>query len=99
MLHANLVKALVKAGATVLEHKRFGDDKPADHFFATFEGQKIDWYTQDYFNPKTLKHEEGRLAVCYVTMRSPHTDAQTDCFCDSYRDTIKGAVDLLTRKF
>lgn len=99
MLHSNLVKALVKAGAVVKEHKRFGEDKPTDHYYATFEGQSIDWYTQDYFNPKTLDYEKNRLTVCYVTMRSPYTDSQTDCFCDSYRNTIKGAVDILTRKF
>lgn len=30
--------------------------------------------------------------VGYMTYHSPQTDAMTDCFCDSYYHTIKGAM-------
>lgn len=105
MLHDRLVSALQKAGATVTEKERYFSGrvdaetrKFHKQFEATLNGQRIDWYTQENWNEKLGDHD-GRLAVSHVTKRSPHTDAMTDCFCDSYSSNIKGAVYLLTRTF
>ena len=110
MLHTRLVSAITKAGGTVRELDR-GFTRPEhllsegekrhrkfDRWFeATLDGERIDWYTSENFNDKKGDYD-GRLYVGYVTKRSPHTDSMTDCFCDSYRDTIKAAVGLLNRK-
>jgi NACalpha-BTF3-like transcription factor len=34
---------------------------------------------------------QGGTAIC-VRMPNPMTDIMTDCFCDTYFDSIKGAV-------
>jgi hypothetical protein len=104
MLHSRLVSALKKAGASVREldrgfsHKVDPETVKYDkHFEASLDGERIDWYTSENFNEK-LGRNDGRLFVGFVTKRSPHTDTMTDCFCDSYRDTIKASVWLLNRK-
>jgi len=103
MLHARLVSALKKVGAEVTELDQGGhfnatvSEKVKDThkwFKATLNGNCIDWYTSENYNLK-LGQYDGRLFVGHVTMRSPYTDSMTDCFCDSYRDTIKGAIGLL----
>ena len=95
MLHTRLVNALTKAGATVSEDcDRQFSDPFYKMFVATYRGQSIDWYTSQNWNNKT-KEYDGRLYVGHTTWRSPHTDVMTDCFCDSYRDTIKGSLALL----
>lgn len=42
-------------------------------------------------------YQNGRDSgsVLHFTYRSPHTDASTDCFCDSYYNTIKAALHFL----
>ena len=97
MLHKRLVSALQKIGAKVEELNRGFKDPYSKHFQATLNGESIDWYTSQNFNNK-LNDYDGQLYVGYVTKRSPHTDSQTDCFCDSYRDSIKAAIGLLNRK-
>jgi hypothetical protein len=104
MLNTRLINALKKAGATVTELTRhfacpdhmLDDDtkKFNKHFEAEANGLKIDWYTEKNWNKSKGCHD-GKLGVSFVTRRSPHTDIMTDCFCDSYRDTIKGALGLL----
>ena len=49
-------------------------------------------------NGHTLEFREngaGSGQVCYLTERSPMTDASTDCFCDYYAKTIKSALAVL----
>lgn len=90
MLHTRLVNALTKAGAKVT-----ADEYRNDHFFATLNDKKIDWFTQDGFDKKTKQFTKEKLEVSVCTARSPHTDVQTDCFCDSYAHTIKEALYFL----
>lgn len=104
MLHDRLVSALKKAGATVTELNRGFSSKVSEDvknfyrwFQAELNGEKIDWYTSQNFNVKK-KDYDGRLYVSCVTKRSPQTDSMTDCFCDSYADTIRRAVHFLNRK-
>jgi hypothetical protein len=35
---------------------------------------------------------KGSNSVCYFVERSPQTDASTDCFCDTFYNTIKAAL-------
>ena len=95
MLHNRLVSALEKIGATITENTdRTRPDRFYKNFVAELDGKRIDWYTSRNFNTKIGDYDD-KLYVGHVTWRSPHTDSMTDCFCDSYRDTIKGAVELL----
>lgn len=84
--HLRLVAALTKAGATVTAM----DHRP-DAFIATKGARVVCWYTQEGYPNK------DRPAATCVHWPSPHTDAQTDCFCDSYYHTIKAAVASLDR--
>jgi hypothetical protein len=86
MDHNRLVAALTKAGATITT-----SDHRADQFYATKGTRTVQWYTQEGFPNK-----ERPAAVC-VHWASPHTDAMTDCFCDTFYHTIKGAVASLDR--
>jgi hypothetical protein len=87
MDHIRLVNALTKAGATVTK-----DEHHPTRYQATKGERYILWFTQDGY-PKP-----ERLAAVCVHTPSPHTDVMTDCFCDTYHDTIKGAVHALTRE-
>jgi len=97
MLHKRLVTALVKIGAKVEERERGFKDTHCKHFVATLGSESIDWYTSRNWNKK-LNDYDDQLYVDNVVKRSPHTDAMTDCFCDSFRDTIKAAIGLLSRQ-
>lgn len=95
MLHKRLVSALTKIGATITEVTDRGRPDPFyKNFVATLNDKRIDWYTSKNFNTKIDDYDD-QLYVDYVTMRSPYTDVMTDCFCDTYEGTIKGAVELL----
>lgn len=100
MLHTRLVSALKKIGAKVEERSLFrnSNDPHYKAFKATLGGEEIDWSTQRNFNKK-LNDYDDQMYVGHVTKRSPDTDAMTDCFCDSYRDSIKGAIHLLQRGY
>ena len=85
MLHKRLVTALVKAGATIEEHKRPMRDGSVSVNYVARKGDRcIDWYMY-----------ADQVLVDHTTMRSPYTDAQRDCFCDSYYTTIRGSVQAL----
>ena len=77
MLHARLVKALEKVGATVTSHGN--DGTQSNRFYAEKGSKYVTWHNQDGF------------VVCLRTP-SPDTDAQTDCFCDHYHRTMRSAV-------
>jgi hypothetical protein len=94
MLNTRLVNALKKVGATVEEDKSYNVHEYQKHFIATKDGRKIDWYTQENFNEKTLEND-GRLYVGSVWSRHPDTDHMTDLFMDTYVKTVKGAVKLV----
>ncbi len=83
--HIRLLAALTKAGATISNP----DERRSDLFHAVKGGRVVIWYTQEGFPNK-----ERRSAVCVHTP-SPHTDVQTDCFCDRFHHTIKSAVAAL----
>jgi hypothetical protein len=93
MIHTRLVSALKKVGAKVTPNKNY-EGKETGSFSASLNGNTIEWSTQSNFNSK-LNDYDNQLFVGYVVMRSPYTDIQTDCFCDSFQHTIKGAVQLL----
>ena len=42
-----------------------------------------------------FKQDEEAICVHYA---SPHTDIMTDCFCDTFYNTIKSAVESLRRQ-
>lgn len=82
--HLRLTAALTKAGATVTaqEHR-------PDAFIARKGDRLVCWYTQAGFP------NAERLAATCVRTPSPHTDAQTDCFCDTWHHTIKAAAGFI----
>ena len=96
MLHKRLISALQKIGAKVTELNRGFKDPYSKWFQATLNGEAIDWYTSQNFNIK-LNDYDDQLFVSYVSKRSPDTDSQTDCFCDSYAETIRRSLYLLQR--
>lgn len=59
------------------------DKTRQDHFYLIKGEHKLDFYVDQTNN------------VGHATYRSPHTDAMTDCFCDSYFDTIKSIMHYL----
>ncbi len=81
MLHAQLLKAASKAGAIITT-----DDNRRDSFYANKGDRGFRWYTQEGFPDKA----KTRVSICYWP--SPHTDIQTDCFCDHFFHTIKAAI-------
>ena len=83
MDHIRLTNALTKAGATITGE--------GDRFRATKGTREIRWYTQEDWQ------KPGRMEAICVRWPSPQTDSSTDCFCDTYYDTIKGAVASLDR--
>ena len=94
MRHSRLVSALTKLGIKVNAH-----EYRKNSFNATGpNGRRIQWYTQDGFDEKTLKSLTDCPEMGHVTEASPDTNAQTDCFCDTYYKTIKEAVEALTDK-
>ena len=88
--HKRLVSAFIKAGCTVEELPRHSNHS----YLATNpkNGKSLEWHTQAAFVPATKSWDESNPVTTYVVARSPYTDAMTDCFCDSFYDTIKGAV-------
>lgn len=62
-------------------------------------GVTVDKVRENYY---VLTKGEQRLTmhpqddhVGHLTYHSPQTDTMTDCYCDSYFDTIKGAMHFL----
>lgn len=104
MTHKRLVNAMIKAGMIVTNFKRWdGDTKPSNRWLATNpkNNECVEWSTQDGFVPAKdgveAHWDANNQITTHVTWRSPHTDAMTDCFCDSYYHTIKSAVAALQR--
>lgn len=102
MTHKRLVAAFTKAGCEVKNVPRFMPDSQGNKESHTWEaknpktGKSVTWYTQAAFVPgkdgKPATWDETNPVTTHVTWHSPHTDIQTDCFCDSYYHTIKSAV-------
>jgi uncharacterized Zn finger protein (UPF0148 family) len=90
MNHKRLLNALAKVGATVT-NPHADNTKAPRYFKATGKnGEVVCWYVQKKWdNPEELE-------ATSVHTPSPHTDIMTDCFCDTYYHTIKGAVGALT---
>lgn len=86
MNHKRLLNALAKVGATVTSEPH---GKTMVRYRATKGDRVLAWYAQ----PKWNKPEE--LEAVSVHYPSPHTDIMTDCFCDTFYHTIKGAVESL----
>lgn len=40
--------------------------------------------------------DRSKATVPIIVVPSPHTDIMTDCFCDTFFDTIKSAVAYIT---
>jgi hypothetical protein len=83
MQHTRLVKALTKAGATVSNVPAW-NGKESRTWSAKGDKTTIYWYTQDSM--------DGTVDAICVHEKSPHTDIQTDMFCDTYFYTIRSAV-------
>jgi hypothetical protein len=98
--HKRLVNAMVKAGmiVTPMEDRRTNPGYIAKN---PKNGVQVQWYTQAAFVPakdgKEAYWDANIPITTHVTWCSPHTDSMTDCFCDSYYDTIKSAVAALQR--
>jgi hypothetical protein len=93
MTHKRLVSAFLKAGCKVEEQPRRGNPS----FIATNpkNGDMVEWHTQPafvYVKGGESYYDEKNPITTYVVARSPHTDAMTDCFCDTFYHTIKEAV-------
>ena len=82
--HKRLVSALVKAGATISSK----EDRP-NTFYAEKGNKMIEWHIQEGYPDKT------KMVATIIVQRSPYTDSQTDCFCDTFAHSIKHAVSLL----
>ena len=86
MNHKRLINALTKAGATIT-NPHADNGKDPYYFVATGKnGEKVCWYVQKKWN------DESVLEAVSVHSPSPHTDIMTDCFCDTFYHTIKGAA-------
>lgn len=83
MNHKRLLSAIAKTGATVTSEPH---GKSMTRFRATKGQEVLCWYAQ----PKWNKPEE--LEAVSVHSPSPHTDIMTDCFCDTFHHTIRGAI-------
>ena len=86
MNHQRLLNALHKVGATVTNEP---NGKSMTRFRATKGSEVLLWYAQKKWD----KPEE--LEAVSVHSPSPHTDIMTDCFCDTFYHTIKGAAESL----
>ena len=86
MNHKRLLTALTKVGATVTNEPH---GKSMVRFRATKGEEVLCWYAQKKWD----KPEE--LEAVSVHSPSPHTDIMTDCFCDTFYHTIKGAAESL----
>ena len=80
-----LLNALAKVGATVTNP--YDDKTKAPRYYKAVgkTGNVICWYVQPHW-------KTGEPEAVSVHSPSPHTDIMTDCFCDTYYDTIKGAA-------
>jgi hypothetical protein len=93
MSHKRLVSAFVKAGCTVEELPKRGN--PSFLAKNPKTGECVEWHTQPafvYVKGGESYYDEKKPITTYVVARSPHTDIQTDCFCDTFYHTIKSAV-------
>ena len=86
MNHQRLLNALHKVGATVTNEPH---GKSMTRFRAAKGDRVVVWYAQKKWD----KPEE--LEAVSVHSPSPHTDIMTDCFCDTFYSTIKGAAESL----
>lgn len=96
MTHKRLVSAFIKAGCTVTEQPSRGNP----NFIAKNPktGECVEWHTQPKFvhvKGGESYYDEKNPITTYVVARSPHTDAMTDCFCDSFFHTIASAVQAI----
>lgn len=83
-----LLNALAKVGATVTTpHDNIGG--PRYYKAVGKTGEVICWYVQPHW-------KTGEPEATSVHSPSPHTDIMTDCFCDTYYNTIKGAVQAVS---
>lgn len=79
------VNAFKKAGATVEVNE---SEKSLYHGSGSAElnGRRLEFSYQAGFPV------ESKRTVTIIYASSPHTDITTDCFCDTFFDTIKGAI-------
>ena len=88
MNHKRLLNALAKVGATITNPHADNGKEPR-YFVATGKnGDKLCWYVQAHW-------KTGDKEAVSVHSPSPHTDIMTDCFCDTFYHTIKGAAGSL----
>ena len=80
-----LVNAFKKAGATV-EVKESEKSLYYGRGWAELNGRRLEFSYQAGFPV------ESKRTVSIISSRSPQTDIMTDCFCDTFFNTIKGAV-------
>ena len=80
-----LVNAFKKAGATV-EVKESEKTPYFGSGWAELNGRRLE------FNYQAGFPVESKRTVSIIVSRSPQTDIMTDCFCDTFFDTIKSAV-------
>jgi hypothetical protein len=78
-----LVNAFEKAGASVEVTE---SSKGYGRGFARLNDRALNFS----FQPSYPDKSKSTVSVIYAS--SPHTDIMTDCFCDSFFDTIKSAV-------
>jgi hypothetical protein len=103
MTHKRIVSAFTKAGFTVSKAKGWDGKESTRSWTAVNPKNKriVGWTTQAAFVPskdgKDSFFDESTPITTYIVEASPHTDVQTDCFCDSFYHTIKEAVRALAR--
>lgn len=102
MTHKRLTNAFLKAGYVVTQRESWDGKPRSNDWMATnpVNKQHVEWTTQDGFVPakdgKEAHWDKDNQITTYVVKASPHTDIQTDYFCDSFYHTIKAAVKALT---
>lgn len=71
-----------------VEQKAWHGERGPITWYAKKGTQTLSFYVQKHW-------QSGLDEVINFTYQSPHTDAMTDCFCDSYFRTLKSALGFL----